>query len=47
MVFQGESCKENEEARKDYSENLQEQHKEFGLETSGQVYMDTPGGDAE
>jgi len=33
MVFEGESCEPDLEAKKAYAETLKEQHKEFGLET--------------
>ena len=33
MVFEGESCRPDLEAKKEYAETLKEQHKEFGLET--------------
>ena len=33
MVFEGESCRPDEEAKREYSEALKSQHEEFGLET--------------
>ncbi len=34
MVFEGESCQPDLEARREYTETLKEQHKEFGLTKS-------------